>query len=787
LSAPPEFAQALRDRYVLERELGRGGMATVYLARDLRHDRPVALKVVHEDLARSLGRERFLREIRTAARLQHPHILSVHDSGEAAGRLWFTMPYVEGESLRQRLARERQLPLREALRITEECARALDHAHQHGVIHRDIKPENVLLTADGSTLVADFGIAKALDAADAEGVGAALTETGLVVGTPAYMSPEQSTGQRELDARTDVYSLGCVLYEMLAGEPPYVGASPQAVIAKRLTEPVPRVGTLRHVPPQIERAVTTALARSPADRFLTAGDLAGALAAGDAPGPAERVRFRLGRRARTIATIAAAMASGAGAGWLLLTRPWESRGGADSVAVLPFVNLSREPGNEYFADGIAEELTATLGRVEGLRVAARTSAFAYKGKNPDLSEIRQRLGVESVLEGSVRRAGERVRVTARLVDARDGRQLWSDIYEREARDVFGVQQELSRAIAVALRGRLAESQVQARQAPVADAYDLYLRGRHAWRRRTWEGLLQARDLLEEAIERDPRFAAAHAGLADVYAVMALWNDVPPGETYPRAKAAALRALALDSLLAGPHSTLGEVYTMHEWDWTAAEREFRRSLELDPDDANTWHWYGGDLLAIQGRWEEAIAATQRARALDPLSPTLSAGAGMTLYRAGRYREAEQLFQAVKSVDPDFLLLNSGWGQVMLVQERYQPAIEALERSVDPALRHSVDVALLGHAYAKVGRREEARRLLRELENRAARGYVSGASVALAYAGLGDTASVFRWLERAAEAGDPILAYYFAIEPLMAAYRRYPRGARLLQRMGLDPAR
>jgi serine/threonine-protein kinase len=466
VNAPAAFTDALRDRYVLERELGRGGMAVVYLARDLRHDRPVALKVVHAELARALGRERFLREIRTVARLQHPHILSVHDSGEAAGRLWFTMPYVEGESLRSRLARERQLPLGDALRITTECARALDHAHQHGVIHRDIKPENILLTADGSTLVADFGIAKAMGPSRAAlgqpGAGTeapaeteALTETGWVVGTPAYMSPEQAAGQRALDERTDIYSLACVLYEMLAGEPPYVGATAQAMIAKRLTEPVPKLTTLRQVPSSIERAVTTALARSPADRFRTAGELAAALTEPAAPAaPDQRSRRPARALVRRTAVVAAAMMIGGSLAWILLSRPWESSK-ADSVAVLPFANLSPSPGNEYFSDGIAEELIAALGRVEGLRVAARTSAFAFKGRNADLGEIRQRLGVETVLEGSVRRSGERVRVTAQLVDARNGHQLWSDVYERDARDVFAVQQELSQAIAVALRGKLA--------------------------------------------------------------------------------------------------------------------------------------------------------------------------------------------------------------------------------------------------------------------------------------------------------------------------------------------
>jgi serine/threonine-protein kinase len=480
------------------------------------------------------------------------------------------------------------------------------------------------------------------------------------------------------------------------------------------------------------------------------------------------------------------MVIGGSLAWILLSRPWESSK-ADSVAVLPFANLSPSPGNEYFSDGIAEELIAALGRVEGLRVAARTSAFAFKGRNADLGEIRQRLGVETVLEGSVRRSGERVRVTAQLVDARNGHQLWSDVYERDARDVFAVQQELSQAIAVALRGKLAVvGAAGGRETPDADAYDLYLRGRHAWRRRTWDGLLQARDLLEQAIESDPRFAPAHAGLADVYVVMSLWSDVPPGETYPRAKAAALRALELDSSLAEPHATLGDVHAMYEWNWGAAEREFKRALALDPHSANTWHWYGGDYLSPVGRTQEAVAAGRRARELDPLSPTINAGAGITLYRAGRYREAQEHLQAVRSLDPDFVLVNSGLGEVQLIQGKYQEAVATLERAVDPAVRHSMDLALLGSAYARAGRRPDAVRLLRELEERGARGYVSRTSLALLHAGVGDSAKAFQMLASAAELRDPFLVYYFASDPLAEGLRRDRRGVRLLQRMGLGRA-
>jgi serine/threonine-protein kinase len=486
---------------------------------------------------------------------------------------------------------------------------------------------------------------------------------------------------------------------------------------------------------------------------------------------------------RWVATAVAAVATGALIAWLVLTRPWETRR-ADSVAVLPFANLSADPANEYFSDGITEELMAALSRVDGLRVAARTSAFAFKGKNADLEEIRRRLGVATVLDGSVRRSGNQLRVTAQLVDTRDGYQLWSDAYDRDARDVFAVQQELSRAIAGALKGQLATGGATGSlREPDAEAYDLYLRGRHAWRLRTWEGLQKARDLFEQAIARDPGLARAHAGLADAYVVMALWNDVPSGQTYPRAKAAALQALALDSTLAEPHATLGDLHALFEWDWAASEREFRRSLALDPNAANTYHWYGGDFLTAVGRMDEAVRTTRRGRELDPLSPTINFGYGITLYRAGRYREALEQLQGARSLDPDFFLFNSGLGQVLLMEGKPADAVAMLERGVDPLVRHSADVALLGLAYARSGRGKEAGGLLRELRERGDTGYVSQASVALLLAGLGDTVGAFTALDRAAEARDPLLVYHFGSDPLMEGLRREPRGEALLRRMGL----
>ncbi|MDQ3222921.1 MAG: protein kinase, partial [Gemmatimonadota bacterium] len=527
---------ALAGRYHIERELGRGGMATVYLARDLRHDRLVALKVLRPELAHALGPERFLREIRLCARLQHPHIIGVHDSGEAGGQLWFSMPFVEGETLRSRLAREKQLPIDDALRVTAEVADALTYAHQHGIIHRDIKPENILLSGNHA-LVADFGIARAL----AGGADERLTDTGLSLGTPHYMSPEQAAGERQLSPRTDVYSLGCVLYEMLAGEPPFTGPNPQAVLAKRLSEPVPHLRSTRDVSPEIDRTVCRALARSPADRFASVAEFADALRVTSVEsGPSTRqVASRQSPVKRWwIGVVTATLLLAALAGYLALSR---ARAGgsapAASAAVLPFTDLSPGKDQEYFSDGLTEELITSLSGIQGLRVAARTSSFQFKGQHADVREVGRKLDVRAVLEGSVRKSGDRLRVTAQLSSAKDGYQLWSDSYDRDLADVFAVQEEIARAIVSALRVQLGgkpDSALSAQPTRNLEAYDLYLKGRFSWNQRTGGALKEAVRYLEQAVARDSSFARAWAALADAYILVVPYAGLSPKEYWPKA-------------------------------------------------------------------------------------------------------------------------------------------------------------------------------------------------------------------------------------------------------------
>jgi serine/threonine-protein kinase len=769
---------ALAGRYRIERELGRGGMATVYLARDLRHDRLVALKVLRGELAHALGPDRFLREIRLCARLQHPHILSVHDSGDADGQLWFTMPYVEGETLRGRLQREVQLPVADALRITREVADALQYAHRQGVIHRDIKPENILLTGDHA-LVADFGLALAASP-DLE---QRLTESGITLGTPHYMSPEQGTAQREVDQRTDIYSLGCVLYEMLTGEPPYTGATAQAILAKRMTDPVRPMGTVRDVPSAVERAVTRALARTPADRFSTAAEFAAAL---EPHHEEERERER-GSRAVPLALGAALVVLLLAAGaWFLRGRTGSPGAtGTASAAVLPFVDLSPGKDQEYFSDGLTEELITALSQVPGLRVAARTSSFQFKGQSPDVHEVGRKLGVAAVLEGSVRKSGNRLRVSTQLINVKDGYQLWSESYDRDLTDIFAVQEDVARSIVAALRVRLAPARDSALSArPTSDlaAYDLYLKGRFAWNQRTGPALEEAVRYLEQATARDSTFAHAWAALADAYLLVVPYAGGSPADGWRKARAAATRALALDSTSAEAYTALGYGNTIYGWDWQAAEENFRRAIAADSTYPTGHHWYG-DFLAGRGRLAESLAQMDRAHQLDPLSLQIGIERGWVPYLMGRSAEAEEHIRQVIALDPNYAQARYRLGLVLIQQRRYPEAIASLQRAIDLGVFYPLGAAALAVARAASGDTAAAMSILHDFERRrAAHELVPPVHIAIAYGALGDLDQGIAWLNRGIDEKDIYIPENF-FDPLLDPLRKDPRFGQVVKRMGL----
>jgi serine/threonine protein kinase/Flp pilus assembly protein TadD len=557
-------------------------MATVYLATDLRHDRRVALKVLHPELSSALGPDRFLREIKLVARLNHPHIVPLFDSGDAGGHLYYVMPVVEGETLRDRLLREGQIPVTEALQIVRGIASALDYAHRQNIVHRDIKPENVMLQ-DGEALVMDFGIAKALSAASPD----TLTQTGMMIGTPAYVSPEQAAGEPVIDGRSDQYSLACVLYEMISGRKPFLGATAQQVLSKRFSDPVPSLRAVRNdTTEEVEIAVSRALSKEASDRYGTTMDFAKALVA------------------THLSTPDGSPIAGAG-----------SREGK-SIAVMPFTNMSSDPEGDFFADGFSDEIITALSKIKALKVSSRTSSFSFKGKNDDIREIGRRLQVGTILEGSVRKAGKRLRLTAQLVNAENNEQLWAERYDRELEDVFQIQDEIAQSIVAALRVVLSDDEKRAIEqlhSPNVEAYGFYLRGRqyfHQHRRKSHE---YARQMFERAIELDPNYALAHAGVADCCSFLYQYFDASPANL-KRADAASRRALELAPELAEAHASRGLAVSLSER-FEEADTEFEMAMKLDPKSFEAAYFYARSCVA-QGRNEDAAKWFERAIAVRP---------------------------------------------------------------------------------------------------------------------------------------------------------------------------
>jgi serine/threonine protein kinase/Tfp pilus assembly protein PilF len=610
---------ALAGRYRLEREVGRGGMATVHLAQDLKHRRPVAVKVLHPELAVNVGADRFLREIDIAAGLNHPHILTLIDSGSADGLLYYVMPFVEGESLRGRLARDGRLPITQAVELTRKVATALAYAHSRGVVHRDIKPENIMLH-EGEPMVTDFGIARAVS-----GEGESLTQTGMSLGTPAYMSPEQASGEHEIDGRSDIYSLGCVLFEMLAGEPPFTGPTAQAVIVKRFTEAVRPIRGLRHdTPEEVERALLRALARSPGERFTAASQFSQALSAVDLRTPPDGG-----------ATVVTA-----------------SHRVVHSIAVLPFADMSPAKDQDYFCEGIAEEIINALTKLDALQVASRSSAFAFKGKNQDIRQVGEQLNVATVMEGSVRKAGNRLRITAQLIKVADGYHLWSERYDRDLEDVFAVQDEIAENIVRALRVVLTEEQRRAIERPHTgnvEAYEFYLRGRQFFYQFREKGLQFARRMFSRAIEIDPSYARAYAGIADCSSQLYKYWDASTANL-EQADAASRKALDLAPDLAEAHAARGFALTLggsHE----EANREFETAIRLDPK------LYEGYLYYANGRFAE-----------------------------GKLAEAARLFELASAVRTEDYQAPALAGLCYAGLERQEDSRAAFERAVRAAGRH-----------------------------------------------------------------------------------------------------
>jgi serine/threonine-protein kinase len=765
----------LADRYTVERELGRGGMAVVFLAHDAKHDRRVAIKVLRPELAAALGAERFLREIEIATRLTHPHILPVHDSGKAGGLLYYVMPFVEGESLRSRLDRERQLPLEDALQITREVADALSHAHSHDVVHRDIKPENILISG-GHAVVSDFGIARAITAAGGE----RLTETGIALGTPAYMSPEQASGEHRVDGRSDVYTLGCVLYEMLAGHPPFTGTTAQEVLARHSLDAVPRLSAARPaVPPQIERAVNIALAKVPADRFRTAQQFSDALLETQ---PVGQTRWRIMATSGIVL-----LAIGAVVWRYAASRAADSHSAIRSITVIPVKSLEADSSSVVVAEALSLALNTQIGQLGGIAVKGHFSATRYRDREGADVAIARELGVDGVLHTTFLRSRDSVQVYAQLFDAA-GLMVWAHRYDYGLRNLLRLSSDVARDIAQGIELRLTSEErrrLAATPAVNPAAYEQYAWGHLLWTQRG-EGLKRSLAYFQRAIALDSGFADAWAGLADAYTLLGFYDLMRPTRAFPLGRAAAEVALRLDPSNARAHTALGAIHGWYDLDQEASLREFEVAIQSNPGYWIAYAWRA-PLLQVLGRPDEAIASGKQAIEGDRYYPITHMALGWRDYVAGDFAQAEQRFRRILDLTPDSPVAHRLLGQTLTEMKRY-PEAEAELRTALANPGHSSSVeAQLAYLLARTGRTDSARAILSDLKrlvraqagDTAMQAYVSALDVAIAYTGLGQVDSAMVWLDNAFEEKDGEL-FLFPVEPRFNSLRADPRFTKLLNR-------
>lgn len=734
------------SHYKILEKLGEGGMGVVYKARDTKLDRDVALKFLPSHLAVSeQDKARFIQEAKAASAINHHNICTVYSIDEHEGQLFIAMEYVDGESLRNKINSATINP-KYAIDIGIQIAVGLAAAHEKDIVHRDIKPENVMIRKDGIAQIMDFGLARRAGSVQ-------LTKAGGTVGTIAYMSPEQARGEH-VDHRTDIWALGVVLYEMLCGKLPFAGEYEQAIIYQIVNQdPLPLTQHQADLPTEIVRIVSTAMQKEPSLRFQTMSKLRDDLRS--------------------------------------LTK--QSEGGtmpqvsSDELrlAVLPLANISLDPNDQFFADGMTEELISRLSKIGRLRVIARTSVMQYKGTTKSVADISRELNVANVIEGSVRKAGDKVRIRIQLVDARSQEHLWSDDYDRDIKDIFAIQTDVAQRVARALEIQLIGDEkrlVENEATKNLDAYDLYLKGRYFLGKRTEEGLSKAIAYFQQATARDATYALAYAGTSDAYMVLALLEFLPPHEAFPKAKAAAARAIEIDPSMAEAHASLGVVKFQYDWDWAGAELEFKETLRLNPNYGNGHHYYA-DFLKALGRFDEALGEIRKAQQLDPLSLAINTGVGHVLYLSRRYDEAIDQYRKTLELDPNYLQARLWFGRPFLQKEMFEESIRELEAAVELSGGSTIATAMLGHARAASGNRTEALRMLDELMKRSKRQYVPSYWIGMIYVGLGDLDQAFAWFSKACEERSSWLAW-MNVEPRFDVLRRDSRFPLLLKKMRFE---
>ena len=829
-------------RYEIRSKIGAGGMGEVYLAQDTELDRMVAIKILPEALASDPQRlQRFVQEAKAASALNHPHILTIHEIGTTANSRFIATEFIDGETLRQHV--NAGMKLSDILETAIQICGALSAAHSAGIIHRDIKPENIMVRRDGYIKVLDFGLAKLTEprgsTTDTEAPTKAMVNTGAgtVMGTANYMSPEQAKGTH-VDARTDLWSLGAVLYEMITGRVPFHGETPTETVSLILQkEAAPLTRFTNEVPAELERIVTKALTKDREERYQTAKDLlidlrnlkrkievdaeiertvapelrpsvstgggqsvtptgSGGVAAttsaktAHSASSAEYIVSGIKQHKVAVAVIASLVLIAVGAGVIGMSaylRARNSEVAIESIAVLPFVNQNHDPDSEYLSDGVTESIINSLTQLPSLKVMARSSVFRYKGKEADPMAAGKELGVRAVLTGRIMQRGDSLTISTELLDVRDNKQLWGEQYQRKVSDLLAVERDIAREITGNLRLKLSgpeQSRVVKHYTENPEAYQLYLKGRFYWNRRTEEGARKGIEYFQLAIDKDPTYALAYTGLADCYSILGTSYNVAslsPSEAIPKAKSAATKALEMDDTLAEAHTSLAYIRLNYDWDWAGAEREFKRAIELDPNYANAHHWYSHYLMAMS-RPEESLAESKRALEPDQLDLVMNIHLGWHYIYAHQYDLAIAQFRKTLEMDPNYGLTHWYLGQAYALKGMYAEAETELLKAKYLLQQNVAVEADIGYAYAASGKGGEAKKVIDELKQSSKQRYISSYYLALIYTGLGEKDSAFEWLENAYRERSDLLIY-LKVDPRLDSLRSDARFAELVRRVRL----